>query len=198
MTARELGSLLQGKLAEWSGYAPFVYVRNGRDALPPMGAALFPTRNPNAPLHEGLLLLDMGVSWQGYWSDFSRHYWIGRVPEKAIELNKIEADAVSAGVKAAKSGSPIGDVYRMSMDALREGGVDMSGKMGRIGHGLGLSPCEKPDILPTGPELQRGMVFALEPWVATEFGWFAIEHDILVTPSGGEVLSLATTDLISV
>jgi Xaa-Pro aminopeptidase len=197
MTARELGSLLQAKLAEEGGYAPFVYVRNGKDALPPMGASLFPTRNPNAILREGLLLVDMGVSWQGYWSDFSRHYWIGAAPKRAHELNKIEVDAVNAGVKAVKPGSPIGDVYRESMKALRERGIDMSGKMGRIGHGLGLSPCEKPDVLPTGVEIQRGMVFTLEPWIASEFGWFAIEHDMVVTASGCEVLSLATTDLIS-
>lgn len=198
MTARELGSLLQRKLAEEGGYSPFVYVRNGKDMLPPMGASLFPTRNPNATLREGLLLVDMGVCWQGYWSDFSRHYWIGPVPKVAYEINQAEADAVNAGVEAVKPGNPIGDVYRASMNALKEHRIDMSGKMGRIGHGLGLSPCEKPDVLPTTEEIQRGMVFTLEPWIASEFGWFAIEQDMLVTPSGCEVLSLAPTDLINV
>ena len=43
--------------------------------------------------------------------------------------------------------------------------------------------------------LEPGMVITIEPGVATEFGVFHVEQDVLVTESGHEVLSIAPSDI---
>jgi Xaa-Pro aminopeptidase len=60
----------------------------------------------------------------------------------------------------------------------------------RIGHGVGLVTTEPPhlseqDDTPLAP----GMIITIEPGVATTYGTFHIEENLLVTADGSEVLS---------
>jgi Xaa-Pro dipeptidase len=72
----------------------------------------------------------------------------------------------------------------------------VSGLAGRVGHGLGLDITEPPHISEHDPTvLEAGMVITIEPGVATEFGIFHVEQDVVVTPEGPEVISLAEWSL---
>jgi Xaa-Pro aminopeptidase len=60
----------------------------------------------------------------------------------------------------------------------------------RVGHGLGLLVNELPSLNETDQTvLEAGMVVTIEPGVATSFGTFHIEQNVLVTIDGHQVLS---------
>jgi Xaa-Pro aminopeptidase len=66
----------------------------------------------------------------------------------------------------------------------------------RIGHGVGLNLTEPPHIgVHDDTSLEPGMVITLEPGVATEWGTFHIEENVVVTEDGPEVLSDSPRDL---
>jgi Xaa-Pro aminopeptidase len=66
----------------------------------------------------------------------------------------------------------------------------------RVGHGIGLSHTEPPDIATHDQtELQPGMVFTIEPAIATSYGTFRVEEQVLVTPESFEILSDTRRDL---
>ncbi|MFH0963662.1 MAG: M24 family metallopeptidase, partial [Planctomycetota bacterium] len=68
--------------------------------------------------------------------------------------------------------------------------------MGQLGHGIGLTLHELPDMRSDSEEeLEAGMVFAVEPAVQDRDSWmsstyfFIVEDNVLVTEEGCEVLT---------
>ena len=59
---------------------------------------------------------------------------------------------------------------------------DISGLAGRVGHGVGLDMTEPPHISEDDATvLAPGMTITIEPGVATPFGLFHAEQNVLVT-----------------
>jgi Xaa-Pro aminopeptidase len=66
----------------------------------------------------------------------------------------------------------------------------------RVGHGVGLNMTEPPHMaVYDHTPLEPGMVITIEPGVATEYGTFQAEEDLIVTAEGCEVLSEAPRTL---
>ena len=60
-----------------------------------------------------------------------------------------------------------------------------------------MSTTEPPHIaLFDDTELKAGLVVTIEPTIATHYGHFNIESNVLVTEAGQEVLSTASTELV--
>jgi Xaa-Pro dipeptidase len=60
----------------------------------------------------------------------------------------------------------------------------------RVGHGLGRTPTELPSLSEDDPTiLVEGMIMTVEPGVATEFGTFHIEENVLITRDGPQLLT---------
>jgi Xaa-Pro aminopeptidase len=66
----------------------------------------------------------------------------------------------------------------------------------RVGHGVGLNMTEPPHMaIYDRTPLREGMVITIEPGVATEYGTFQAEEDLVVTADGCEVLPKAPRTL---
>ena len=152
------------------------------------------------------ILLDYVFAWQGYISDHTRIYCIGRPPQKLVEAHTHMLDVQEYIKQMATPGTPAGDLYAAAVEMARERdladhfmGVG-DNRIRFIGHGVGLELDEFP-FLAKGQttELQEGMVIALEPkLIFPGKGVVGIENTHLVTRSGLEQLTHAEQQIVAV
>jgi Xaa-Pro aminopeptidase len=149
-----------------------------------------------------MLWLDAGCTVRSYWSDFSRSAVVGSPSRDQAVLHQAVRDITAQAVAMVRPGGTVAEIAEFCNAGLDRLGVaitsSISGRAGRVGHGIGLDSSEPPDIAEHDPTVLRsGMVFSIEPGVATEYGIFHCEEDVVVTRTGVEVLSDAPRDLIS-
>ncbi|HLJ85364.1 MAG TPA: Xaa-Pro peptidase family protein [Candidatus Angelobacter sp.] len=150
-----------------------------------------------------MVWIDAGCSVGGYWSDFSRAAIVGEPSPQQIqaqeaihEITRHALQRIAPGVKV----SEIAHACNKGIDQLPFPIVaSISGLASRCGHGLGLDVTEPPHVAEYDPTtLESGMVITVEPGIATEYGTFHIEEDVLVTHEGYEVLSECDRNLFSI
>jgi len=164
-------------------------------------------------LAEGDIIgLDLGVNYQGYFSDAAITIPIGKLSPKVKRLIEVSRDALAAGIKAAQAGNHLSDISARIQKLVEANGFSVVRQF--VGHGIGLSLHEEPEI-PNfgqphqGPLLKEGMVLAIEPMVnmggweseILENGWTAVtkdrlpsahfEHTVAITENGPEILTNA-------
>jgi Xaa-Pro aminopeptidase len=105
-----------------------------------------------------------------------------------------------AGVELIRPGLPAAEIARRCNSQLErlEFAIrsNISGLASRIGHGLGLAVTEWPSLNEASQTvLQPGMVITIEPGVATSFGIFHVEENVVVTETGYEILSVCPWEL---
>lgn len=174
--------------------------RNGSDPeLPfaPIVASGPNSANPHAMPSErkveqgDLLLFDWGASYQGYASDITRTFAVGKVSEEFSRIYELVKQANAAGRQAGKPGLRAGDVDHAARDVIRRGNYGPNFTH-RTGHGLGMEGHEGPYIFAENDLLlQEGMVYTVEPGIYLPGkGGVRIEDDVVVTAEG----SLSLTD----
>ena len=139
------------------------------------------------PLAQGdVLMLDTGAVWDGYFCDFDRNYAVGSASGNAALAHAQLAEAVQAGLEAARPGALACDVYT-TMAAVTGAGEGS----GRLGHGLGMQLTEGLSLIPQDrTELRPGMVITLEPGVTTGPGTIMVaEEDIVIRDGGAQRLT---------
>jgi methionyl aminopeptidase len=145
-----------------------------------------------------LVMLDLGVSYNGYFTDAAVTVFAGTADTAGQKLADATKEALKAAIALIKPGVRVGDIGAVVED------------LG--GHSLGLVPHEKPYIgnigtAGKGEVLPEGLVIAVEPiftegkgeiildsdeWTyRTEDGSRSAEteHTILITKDGAEVLT---------
>ncbi|TDM04532.1 M24 family metallopeptidase [Macrococcus carouselicus] len=142
-------------------------------------------------LKEGdYVLFDLGVVYKGYCSDITRTLAFGETSELHNQVHAIVTEANRRAIELVKPGVRIADIDAAARDYIKEQGYGEEFPH-RLGHGLGISVHEFPDISSANEDvLKEGMVFTIEPgvYVAGEVG-VRVEDDILVTKEGYEVLT---------
>lgn len=144
------------------------------------------------PLAAGdVLMLDTGLVWDGYFSDFDRNWSIGaaQAEVKSAHAQLIEASDAAFGI--ARPGATAADLFHAMNDVLTRGaeGTDA----GRLGHGLGMSLTEWPSIIPTDHTvLEDGMVLTLEPGIAVGDKILVHEENIVITADTPRFISPRT------
>ena len=160
-----------------------------------------------------ILNIDVTVIVDGWYGDTSRMYVAGGAPNrKAERLIQVTHDALMLGIEAAKPGNTFGDIghaIQTYAEAQR-----MSVVRDFCGHGLGRVFHAPPNVLHygragTGPVLEEGMFFTIEPMVnlgraETKIladDWTAVtrdkslsaqfEHSIGITAEGAEIFTLS-------
>ncbi len=159
-----------------------------------------------------ILNIDVTVIVDGWYGDTSRMYVAGRPSKRAEKLMQVTHDALMKGIEEVKPGKTFGDI-----GAAIQSHVE-SHHMGVVrdfcGHGLGRVFHAPPNVLhygrrDTGPVLEEGMFFTIEPMVnlgrpATKVlrdDWTAVtrdkslsaqfEHSVGVTADGAEIFTLS-------
>ena len=164
-------------------------------------------------LKEGdVLNIDVTVVVDGWYGDSSRMYVAGTPSVKAARLMQVTHDALMEGIAAVRPGATFGDVghaIQSYVEAQR-----MSVVRDFCGHGLGRVFHAPPNVLHygrpgTGPVLEEGMFFTIEPMVnlgrpetkVLADDWTAVtrdrslsaqfEHSVGVTAQGVQVFTLS-------
>ncbi len=125
---------------------------------------------PNeTPLEEGdVLSIDAGVTYGGWVSDAAITVPIGKVSEEAEKLMSVTRQSLFDAIEYARPGKRLSDISHGVQKTVEEGGLSVIRTL--VGHGVGREMHEDPQI-PNfgepgrGPELEEGMVFAIEPMV---------------------------------
>ena len=174
-------------------------------------------RRKDDTLREGdILNIDVTVIVDGWFGDTSRMYVAGEAPKKAMDLIEVTHDALMRGIAAVKPGNTFGDIGHAIQTHVEASGKSVVRDF--CGHGLGLVFHAPPNVLHygrpgTGPVLEPGMFFTIEPMVnlgrpATQVlsdEWTAVtrdrslsaqfEHSVGVTEEGCEIFTLSPAGL---
>ena len=130
-----------------------------------------------------LLLSDLTPCLNGYWGDSCNTIAIGK---PSADQQKIFSDikrALDSAIRAIMPGVKASQIDTM----LR---IQLGSYGHHSGHGVGIAPHEEPRIVPYNDnELQEGMVIALDPAVYTKAFGIRLEHLVLVTEMGCELLT---------
>jgi Xaa-Pro dipeptidase len=140
-----------------------------------------------------ILLIDGGCSVEGYRSDISRTFVLGKPTAKMNQVFDIVHTAQTAALKAARPGEPCEVVDAAARKVIEDAGYGPGYTYfsHRLGHGMGMDGHEWTYFVKGNKTpMAAGMVFSDEPgiYIRGEFG-VRLEDDLLVTPSGAELLT---------
>ena len=133
-----------------------------------------------------LILSDFTPCLNGYWGDSCSTIVVGTPTNEQRRIYMLVKEALEIGISTIRPGVQAKEVdlaMRKHLEA--EGGFGHHG-----GHGVGTFYHEEPRIVPyTSMLLQPGMVIALEPAVYKKDYGIRLEHLVVVTEAGCEILT---------
>lgn len=140
--------------------------------------------------NHSLILIDLGASLNGYSSDLTRTFCIGRITKQFSNIYNIVLEAQRRAIEKVKP-----EITGSEVDAAARNYIKKQG-FGKyfghaVGHGVGSTVHEIPGIGPKNKhKLQPGMVFTIEPGIYIP-GWGGVrtEDMVLVTDKGCKVLT---------
>ena len=115
-----------------------------------------------------ILSLDVGVTKDGWVADAALTVAIGEISPEAEQLLKTTEAALHAAVEQARPGNHLSDISHAVQKRVEADGLSIIRSL--VGHGVGRDMHEDPQV-PNfgepgrGPELEPGMVLAIEPMV---------------------------------
>ncbi|MBP1925052.1 Xaa-Pro dipeptidase [Sedimentibacter acidaminivorans] len=158
----------------------------------------YPHYNDNQRVIEekDVIVLDWGCKYKNMCADMSRTVFVGGVTDEERKIYEIVLESQEAGEKAAVKGAYIPDVDKAAREIIENAGYGEY-FFTRLGHGIGYSVHEAPDIKASHNRyLDKGMVFSIEPgiYIAGKVG-MRIEDIVAVTEDGNEILNKATKSI---
>jgi Xaa-Pro aminopeptidase len=145
-------------------------------------------------IREGsVLLMDGGCTVEGYESDISRTFVLGKAPDKVKRVFDIVHQAQTAAWKVARPGLEAGEVDAAARKVIIDAGYGPGYQYftHRVGHGLGMDGHEWPYLVKGNRlPLEANMVFSDEPgiYIRGEFG-VRLEDDLHITEDGAELFT---------
>jgi len=151
-------------------------------------------------IREGtIIMIDDGCTVQGYQSDITRTFVLGKPTAKMNAVFDIVKRAQTAALQAAGPGVPLESVDAAARKIVVDAGYGPGFKYfsHRLGHGMGMDGHEWPYLVKNNMFgwnkaliAQPGMVFSDEPgvYIRGEFG-VRLEDDLYITPDGAKLFT---------
>jgi len=168
-------------------------------------------------LFEGdIVNVDVTAFKDGWHGDTSRMYFVGDVSVKAKKLSEVTYKSMMKAINILSKNITLGDIGFTIQDYVEREGFSVVRDF--CGHGIGQTFHKEPNILHygkkgTGPKLQPGMIFTIEPMInegdyqtkMLNDGWTAVtkdkklsaqfEHTVGITEKGYEIFTLSKKGL---
>jgi Xaa-Pro dipeptidase len=150
-----------------------------------------------------IVMIDDGCTVEGYQSDITRTFVLGKVPQQAgNKMNKVfevVQRAQAAALAAARPGVECGVVDAAARKVITDAGYGPDYKYfsHRVGHGMGMDGHEWPYLVRGNmTKLQPNMTFSDEPgvYIHGEFG-IRLEDDMHITENGAELFTPQSASL---
>jgi methionyl aminopeptidase len=115
-----------------------------------------------------IISLDVGVRYQGFYTDSATTVAVGEVPPESRRLLEVTEAALAAGIEAAQPGNHLGDIGAAVQGVVEGAGFSVVKDL--VGHGIGVEFHEKPQVpnygkAKRGMKLAAGLTIAIEPMV---------------------------------
>jgi Xaa-Pro aminopeptidase len=137
-----------------------------------------------------IILVDMGMKYQGYCSDMTRMIFTGKPSKKIIEVYNIVLSAQLEAIKHIKAGTTGFKADALARDIINKAGYgEFYGHAG--GHGVGLDIHETPSLSQNFKgKLKANSIITIEPgiYLPGKFG-IRIEDMLLVQKNGNKNLT---------
>jgi methionyl aminopeptidase len=157
----------------------------------------------------------MGARLDGFYGDCAVTVPVGTVAPEVTDLLRVTEEALFRGIDSVRPGARVSDIGAAVQQHVEGQGYSVVREF--VGHGIGTSLHEEPQVANygpagRGPRLSEGMVLAIEPMVnagkpavkVLSDGWTAVtkdrslsahfEHTVVVIPHGAEILTLLPED----
>ena len=205
-TAAEKFIRSQGATPAFKGYRGFP----GSICASPNSMVVHGIPGPYELKRGDVLSIDVGVVKDGWVADAAMTVPVGQVGPDATKLLDVTKASLLAGVEQMRPGNHLGDVSAAIQQAVEAEGLSIIRTL--VGHGIGREMHEEPQVpnfgeAGKGPELEEGMVLAIEPMVNVggplvrmdEDGWSVFSEDdslaahfeftVAVTAAGPRILT---------
>jgi Xaa-Pro dipeptidase len=152
-----------------------------------------------------ILMIDGGCSVEGYASDITRTFVLGKPTDKMNKLFDTVKQAQTATLKAARPGVPVAELDAAARKVIVDAGYGPGFKFfsHRVGHGQGMDGHEWPYLVRNNMfgwekalALQPHMTFSDEPgiYIRGEFG-VRLEDTLHITETGAELFTPQSASL---
>lgn len=152
------------------------------------------------------LIIDFGVGINGYVTDMTRTFVIGKLSKKLQEAYSVAKEIKEFAEQWVTPGRSWSQLYGEIIELVQQRGYQdyFMGYKGHqvtfVGHGIGLEIDEYPVIAPGfHEEFRENMVFAFEPkLVFPDIGAVGVEDDYVVTKDGMERLTIYNDQVLTI
>lgn len=158
------------------------------------------------------IVIECGGIYKGYHGSVGRCLEIGEISEAKWEFIRAVEDGQDAALAAIRDGVKARDIIASVAESLGERGFKPTGF---VGHGIGLTGHEPPDLTDSQTMLiRKGMVLAIEVWIydirgftrggrisptpeqmKSNLGQFGMEEAIVVTDDGYDTLPVLPREI---
>lgn len=195
ITERELARQFKARVSELGGDPAFWVLSAGRRT-----AHTHARQSTYAVKPGDLLKLDMGCTYDFYWSDVGRTKTVGEPDERVQQIYATLCAGLRAAIDHIRPGVRSSEIFDVAVNTIQASGIP-DYRRHHCGHGIGINVYDDPLIRPSGhhdiyamgivdPPLEAGMVINLETpyYLLGEYG-FIVEETMVVREDGPELLT---------
>lgn len=180
-----LGSVISGENADNPGPYDFTMGGSGVNPSLPVGA-------DGSPILEGqTVMIDMNGAFNGYQTDMTRVWALGKVEPLAIKAHDCSIEILRVLEKISVPRLEVKDMYFKAMEIVEKFGLKdyfmgHRSQASFIGHGVGIELNELPVVMAKSKDrLEKNMTLALEPkFVLPKIGAVGVENTYVVKENG--------------